>query len=220
MTKRDYIPESFSGLLNWLNNFALCIEENPTLFGVPAPKFQELKDSILAYAEAYVKAIMPNAGSTDRLIRRLTAEKARAEARRIVNSCLRYGETVKDEDRLNLGLTIRDTKPTAAHKPTNTILVLIDSSMIRRLTLKYMNEENRSRSKPKGIHGAEILWGVLPAPPETVEELVHSDFSIRSPHTFEFDDKQRGLTAYFVLRWENTRGQKGPWSKIYSAIIP
>jgi hypothetical protein len=31
---------------------------------------------------------------------------------------------------------------------------------------------------------------------------------------------QRGKTVYFALRWENTRGEKGPWSEIMSAIIP
>jgi hypothetical protein len=30
----------------------------------------------------------------------------------------------------------------------------------------------------------------------------------------------RGKTVWFRLRWENNRGQKGPWSELYSAIIP
>lgn len=39
-------------------------------------------------------------------------------------------------------------------------------------------------------------------------------------HTLTFDENQRGKTVYFALRWENTRGEKGPWSQIVSSIIP
>ncbi|MDR1371692.1 MAG: hypothetical protein LBJ17_01000 [Dysgonamonadaceae bacterium] len=28
------------------------------------------------------------------------------------------------------------------------------------------------------------------------------------------------IFAYLIGRWENTRGQKGPWTEIQSAIIP
>jgi hypothetical protein len=29
-----------------------------------------------------------------------------------------------------------------------------------------------------------------------------------------------GKKIYFILRWENTRGKKGLWSEIVSAVIP
>jgi hypothetical protein len=32
--------------------------------------------------------------------------------------------------------------------------------------------------------------------------------------------EDRGKKLYFALRWENTRGEKGPWSEIHSTIIP
>jgi hypothetical protein len=51
-------------------------------------------------------------------------------------------------------------------------------------------------------------------------ELVHSVFDTRTPFTLEFGGHERGKTVYFALRWENTRGQKGHWSPIQSAIIP
>ncbi|MDR1724124.1 MAG: hypothetical protein LBR84_09345 [Tannerella sp.] len=41
-----------------------------------------------------------------------------------------------------------------------------------------------------------------------------------SPITFTFTGEQRGQCFYFALRWKNTRGDKGPWSEIGSAVIP
>ncbi|MDR2362267.1 MAG: hypothetical protein LBD91_06005 [Prevotellaceae bacterium] len=34
------------------------------------------------------------------------------------------------------------------------------------------------------------------------------------------DGQHCGKTVYFALRWENTRGEKGPWSDIMSATVP
>jgi hypothetical protein len=50
--------------------------------------------------------------------------------------------------------------------------------------------------------------------------LAHSVFDTRSPYTFQFDLADAGKRFYCCLRWENTTGQKGPWSEIQNAIIP
>jgi hypothetical protein len=61
---------------------------------------------------------------------------------------------------------------------------------------------------------------VIDTPPTGVAALVNSSFDTRTPFTLEFDDAERGHTVYFCLRWENTRGEKGPWGEIVSAIVP
>ena len=97
----------------------------------------------------------------------------------------------------------------------------VDSGTIRRLTIHFYDQgSKKSKAKPKGQHGSEIKWGILPAPPASVTDLTNSSFDTHTPFTLEFDESQRGSTVYFCLRWENTRGEKGPWSEIVSAIIP
>jgi hypothetical protein len=95
-----------------------------------------------------------------------------------------------------------------------------DSSVIRQITLHYRNENSKSSAKPYGVHGAEIRWNILETPPTSDKELIYSEFSLRTPYTITFDADRRGKTIYFLLRWENTRGEKGPLSELYSAIIP
>ncbi|MDR1552126.1 MAG: hypothetical protein LBS69_01520, partial [Prevotellaceae bacterium] len=77
-----------------------------------------------------------------------------------------------------------------------------------------------SKAKPAGQHGAEIRWTISDTPVVDVEELIHSAFDTHTPFTLEFQGHERGRMAYFCLCWENTRGEKGPWSEIVSAIIP
>jgi hypothetical protein len=42
----------------------------------------------------------------------------------------------------------------------------------------------------------------------------------RMPYRADFDPEDVGKVVYFALRWINTRGQAGPWSQIYNAVVP
>lgn len=91
---------------------------------------------------------------------------------------------------------------------------------IRILMLYYYALGSRSHAKPHGVHGVEIRWAILDTKQADISELINSSFDTRSPFKFEFADKDRGKTIWFCLRWENTTGEKGPWSEVASAIIP
>ncbi|MDR1279356.1 MAG: hypothetical protein LBK99_00850 [Opitutaceae bacterium] len=56
--------------------------------------------------------------------------------------------------------------------------------------------------------------------PTSLDLFTHSEFSTRDMIQLDFDENQRGQRIWLIARWENTRGQKGPWSDILSAIIP
>jgi hypothetical protein len=98
--------------------------------------------------------------------------------------------------------------------------VKFDTSMIRRIIVSFFALDNLLKAKPKGVHGCEMLWGVFDISVTRLEELTHSAFDTRSPYTITFTDEQRVKHFCFALRWENTRGEKGPWSEIHIAIIP
>ncbi|MDR2898359.1 MAG: hypothetical protein LBU99_06030, partial [Spirochaetaceae bacterium] len=74
--------------------------------------------------------------------------------------------------------------------------------------------------KPEGVRGIEFKWAILDTPPVSLDDLIHSAVDTATPHTFEFDERDRGKSLYICPRWENTRGQKGPWGEIEKAIIP
>jgi hypothetical protein len=74
--------------------------------------------------------------------------------------------------------------------------------------------------KPADAHGAEICWAVLEEPPTNWSQLVHSSFDTATPIRLPFEGDKRGHRLYFAARWENPRGEKGPWSEIQDTIIP
>jgi hypothetical protein len=81
-----------------------------------------------------------------------------------------------------------------------------------------------------------IYWGILPFGgattenavgvkrelvhvPVSGEELTHSRLTRRRKELFDFPQEDRGKTVYFCIRFENAKGESGPWGPIFSAII-
>jgi hypothetical protein len=133
---------------------------------------------------------------------------------------LQASTLVTDDDRKAMGIYVAPPHHTPIPPPTTLVEFEIDSSVIRCLTVRFHNAGSTSKAKPHGVHGAEIRWMMSDTPIINVEDLHQSSFDTHTPFTIEFKGEDRGKTVYFCLRWENTTGQKGPWSEIVSAIIP
>jgi hypothetical protein len=84
----------------------------------------------------------------------------------------------------------------------------------------YDSENKVRKHKPAGQHGAEFRWTLSESPVDSIDLFEHSDFTTKTDYVLDFKNPERGKTLYFAARWENRRGEKGPWSPIYSAIIP
>jgi hypothetical protein len=99
----------------------------------------------------------------------------------------------------------------------------IEQASGHRLKIHYHAHDRQKESrvaKPHGVHGAEIKYALLSTPPASYEDLTNSAFDTASPYIHTFDIPDAGKTFYAALRWENTTGEKGPWSEIQNAIIP
>jgi hypothetical protein len=143
------------------------------------------------------------------------------QLRQNIREYLTNNHLLTDADRDNLGLPIHKNSRTPSPVAKTYPEFNVNSGTIRRLTIHFFDQGNvKSKAIPVGQHGAEIRWAILDTPPVDVKDLVHSSFNTRTPFTLEFEEHERGKTAYFCLCWENTRGEKGPWSEIVSAIIP
>jgi hypothetical protein len=59
---------------------------------------------------------------------------------------------------------------------------------------------------------------VVAQAPTPADDLPHSVFTRK--HQFDFPEEDRGKSVYFCLRYENGKGDAGPWGPILQAIIP
>jgi hypothetical protein len=142
--------------------------------------------------------------------------------RQLYTGFLKSSPLVTNDDLLGMSLPQRTSGRKPSPIPVDSPDADADTSRIRRVGIHYYESAGtHKRGKPDGVHGAETRWGVFDTSQEvTIEQLTHSSFDTRSPLVLEFKDEQRGKVLYFALRWENTRGEKGPFGPILKAIIP
>jgi hypothetical protein len=219
--KGDFIPKPEAQFHNWQNILMTYFAGYYSTWGVPPVAWTELCSSQADYNTKYAAAENPATRTSVAVLARQEARQTyETRLRSVLKAFVTYNPAVTDEDRRNMGLPIHKTTHTPAPVAATYPDFDVDSSVIRRLTIHFYDQGSKSKAKPEGQHGAEITWGISETPIVNVADFTHSSFDTRSPFTLEFTGEQRGKTVYFCLRWENTRGEKGPWSEIVSAIVP
>jgi hypothetical protein len=217
----DYIPHKDLEFNQWVTVYVTYVTSHATKFNLPAAVTTNLTVLKDVWDEKYARAEAPETRTKAVIKEKDKAREALvAKVRQTNSEYLTFSHLVTDADRDNMGLPIHKTTRTPVPPPTKFPEYEVGTSVIRQLTVHFRDQGSTKKAKPEGVHGAEIRWAILGAPPLSIDELIHSSFDTRSPFTLVFDESQRGKTVYFCLCWENTTGAKGPWSEIVNAIIP
>jgi hypothetical protein len=143
--------------------------------------------------------------------------------RHLYTGMLKDNPLVTDADLVAMGMPERGSggrKPPVVPETSPVATVRMPGPGIVEFHYRDSSVDNSSRAKPAGVHGAEICWAILDTPPVNWSQLEHSSFDTASPFRLSFEGEERGRHLYFALRWENTRGEKGPWCAIQDTVIP
>jgi hypothetical protein len=220
MKRADYIPASSGKFLEWVKVLIAYLILHGMSWRLDPDMWAELEVMLREYEQAYEKAEAPNRGSVDVLVKNEKRDALKKAIRQFVKEYLINNHLVTDEDRKQMGLPIHDTKPTPAPvsvKSPSAITKWVAPGVI---AFHFGNQEGKKGNKEEGEYRVEMAWAILEVKPLDWDELTHSSFATRSILQLSFKGTDRGKTLYFALRWENTRGEKGPWSEMMTTIIP
>ena len=175
-----------------------------------------------AFKAAFADWQNPAERTPTKTVKLAEAEEAfKTVYRKLYNGFLKESPLVTDDDLVAMGLPKRNTTRTPAKVADTSPDSDIDTSVPGQVGFNfYQRGGAHRRGKPEDQHGAEIAYVISDTKPARWDDLTVSKFATRSPYTVRFENDLRGKTLYYALRWENTRGEKGPWSEIMSVIIP
>jgi hypothetical protein len=221
MSKIDFIPRADNLFLIWLKTLLAYVQTKLGLWNIPQAPVNELQTLTATFETALATAENP-------VTRTKVTVQVKKDARKTVESKIRiflkayvtYNPAVTDADRDAMSLPIHKTTRTDVPIPTTTIEAEVSLPSPGVVEISFHDAKSEHKAKPAGVHGAEIAWAILDTPPVDWRELTHSTFDTHTPQRLMFDGADRGKTLYFALRWENMRGEKGPWNDIQSTIIP
>jgi hypothetical protein len=225
---------------NWLT-ILNSSEPGPT--PPPTPPWniplQDVEDlQTLTDAASSILAIAQSSARTETI----TAEcKAAFEAMiakmRFIKSRYFLEPPLVDADLISLGLHPKSTSHTPIPAPTTQAEADIGRPGVHLLEL-YLRAVSGAKADPNSAdYGFRIYWGIMPQggasaeaatgkkreltqPAISGEELPHSKFTRRKKELLDFPAEDSGKTVFFCIRFENAKGEPGPWGPIFSTIIP
>lgn len=172
---------------------------------------------ITAYA-AYCNPAMRTPGVT----REKNDAKAacRSVLRTFIQGQIMHNPRVADAAHPDMGLPVYDRTPTQATPPrTRTEMEIRFAQMLEHI-VHVRDSESQGAGKPLHVIGFE-LWRRIGGDMEPAfEEMQLVELATRLPHTLNYSSAERGRMVWYASRWVNTRGEKGPWREIVSAIVP
>jgi hypothetical protein len=213
----DWLPSKREEQLAMANKW---IEELPKHLGrwtVTPAEISDLEDFAETAQETLSQLV---SGSAVDVSRAREAFTELVRYMRYLHSRKFFSPPMDDSDYVRLGLRPPDRIRTE-HVVVNELVEFeIRLRGIRELEINFWVKGAAHRAKPSGYDGAVIVWDTLSAPPERPTDLAHHTMASRTPHIIEFDEADRGKTAYIALQWQNERGITGPWSEMQTAIVP
>lgn len=216
----DYIPSDDAGLSAWANNFHTQVNANYEDLGFTALEMTELNTLKSAFATSLAThALEQN-----------TAQYARAQKdamRATLVSALRsYVKRVQaspattDAYRVQMGITVPDTTPTAVAAPTSQPVLFINTSNRLQHIVQFTDSMTPlSKAKPAGALGCEIYRKVGGVAPSSVAECEFLGLDSASPYIVNYEAAQGGQMVHYIGRWATRSGLVGPTSDVIGATV-
>jgi hypothetical protein len=214
-----YLPDAEAKLIPWGDNFVEQVDRNKEAWGIPVVEITAVKTVLSDFKSLYEQARSP--GRTSVIVEEKNTAKAllKAQIRAMVGFRLK-NPIITDAQRKELGLHVADKTRSLKPRPTTYPHYHITQNGIGILGIIYQEGDGRKGSKSLEVAGARIYYGVFNEKPSVQEALLASVFATRCPDIITFRETDRGKRTYIALKWENPKGEGGPWSEIGSEIIP
>lgn len=216
----SYMPDTDSGIRDWLNNFAQIVSIDPAAVALSSSDAATLTSLAAAYDAAYVLAVNPVTRTTPIVGNKDAARNQAVETFRVYATQVKGNLGVSDEMKLALGLHLNDTTRSPIPAPTTEPLLAIIDARSGVHTLRYADSTTpTSRSKPAGTIQLQLWVAIEVEPTADVTKAQFHGVYTKQPIQIAFDPANAGKTASYFARWITRTGLVGPWSLPVAMIV-
>jgi len=225
--KIDWLPRSRSAQLEKGKNWCTILAEKAGLWLVPEATTTVLNEAVNEAASQFAVPVPERNAITSQQM--IDAFKNLTTVMRDVKKRYFFVPPLTNSDIVALGLKVKDEIPTTIPPPSIPVTGRLTFPSIGLVEMREISADGE-KSDDRSKYGVRIYFGILSeatstykhriaAPPKTGDDLPHSVFTRQKRYRFAFSD-QRGKEAFFCMRFENSKGEAGPWGKIISAWVP
>ena len=217
---KNYVPYADLKFILWVKRVLAYALANFEKWGVIDPT-DMLAAPLADFEVKLAKATEPDSGQV--------AKRSKNEARQLLERAVRAylqgfvmrNPKVSNDDRGAMELPVYDRTPTPVLEPTGQAEMSISYPGLAQL-LVQIKPMAGTLNDPRANYGCRVYYGIPDAgdPPPKGYQLRESKFTRRKKELFTFHPSDSGKTAYFCIRYENSKGNAGPWGPVASATIP
>jgi hypothetical protein len=207
--KRDFLPHSDAGLLEFTANFSRLISNKPAQYGLGdaiVEAYQALQEDFSAKLTA---AVDPGTrGKRTVFLKDESRKLLVAETRKIakqINGMI----SVTNDQRQALGLTIAETKRTPAPVPQQKPFIKVLKMDGRTVSIRLQQDSSR-RGKPAKVMNATILTHTGPTMPTASSGWDFVTNTGKTQLDIPFAPSATGDTVWITAFWNNERNESGP----------
>jgi hypothetical protein len=121
------------------------------------------------------------------------------------------------EDRAALNLPVRKGYRSAPPVPNSMPAGYLNINNRLEHRIHFYNSGG-SKAKPYLVRGCQI-WYKIGEPAVDVSELRYLITAPKSVYIHQLEGQHAGKMVHYWLRWENTKGETGPWSNVISGTV-
>jgi hypothetical protein len=219
MAAHDFVPRRKSLFNLWQENLLAYIDPRRGGWNITDQEWTPLTALQTAWRKAYERAENPETRTHAAIVAKYEALNTYTAAIRLfLKATITYNPAVTDADRANMGLTVRDPKPTPPPPPETAPIAEVDFSEHQRHSLRVKDSAMTGRTKPEGVRGFEA-WSSIGTEPATDGQFTYAGFSSNNRLVVDYPLGTVGQTVWYRFRWINTRNESGPWSETISAVV-
>jgi len=233
----DWYPRARYAQLYMVRAWLVVFDDWAEQWGIPPTRVEQLKVDAERAGAALERVNSGLRTPADVVACAVAFDNMATEARFIKRHFL-LAPPLRPEHLAMLMLRQPDSTPTPIGPPTVQPAITVaypGGPHLLRITLAQL-----AGSDPfdeRSDYGHAIFMGIMPQGGATAEqaagpkrylmkeplsgaELLHWRFTRRRRDFVEFDGGESGMRAFFCARYENQKGEHGPWGPIASGVIP
>jgi len=218
-----FIPQTPTAFFNFQSTAMELCTAHTADWDLPADTMSGISAIQATYISAYNITSNPKLRSPAATEARKAAQTNLSTALTdLFNHYLLHNDAISADDKAALHIHSTANGGTkSAPAPTTTPVVQLISEGISQLFVVYADSSTPNKHhKPHGVAFAEIWYKVGDTIPAIPAECTERFSATRSHEPLVFAPEQRGQICYVFARWVNKNGKTGPWSNLYSAMIP
>lgn len=201
-------------------NFNTKVGAAPTAYGLTAAQATALTGLFTAFDAAYEAAIDPATRTKGKIATKNEKRALLKENLRLLARIIQANPAVTDEQRIDLGLNVRDPVPSPINPPTEPPVLEILSAAGRVLKVRLRPLGAETRGKPAGVQGASVFTHVGANPPADIADWKFEGSTSRTNFDVEFAPAvPAGSQVWLSAFWYNPRAQSGPACEPVCAYI-